>query len=203
MNESLEVETVPISSLKHDKQNARTHSERNVEAIKASLTEFGQREPLVVHKGTVIAGNGRLTAMIELGWENVTIHRVPDDWTVKQARAYAIASNRTAELAGWNPDILLKSLESLPDDLRLSAGFDSGELADLTAYHSPAPSLDDLMREVGDMTHEDGLVRITFKVDPDVASMWSHVVKSTGIEHPDSAAAAVITAAYRGVTGGE
>jgi len=197
------VETVKVSTLKTDKANARTHGPRNMDAIRTSLDQFGQREPLVVHKSTVIAGNGRLQAMLDLGWTEVAIHRVPDQWTVKEARAYALASNRTAELAAWDPAALLASLDGLPEDLRMAAGFDPDELADLSAYHAPPPSLDDLMNEVGGMSDEDGMVRIVFKVDPEVASMWNTVVKATGIEHRDAAAAAVITAAYRGVTGGE
>lgn len=181
----LVVETVALSTLKPDKGNARAHGPRNLDAIKASLTEFGQREPLVVHKSTVIAGNGRLEAMLDLGWTDAAIHRVPDEWTVKQARAYAIASNRTAELATWNPEALLKTLDGLPDDLRLAAGFDPDELADLTSVFTP-PNLDELADQFpGDGDGVSALwPLLSVRVPPTVMAAWKAHVDTYGGEAP-------------------
>jgi ParB-like nuclease domain len=66
---TLAIKRVPIDSLHLDPANARLHPETNLDAITASLKRFGQAEPLVVQAGTsrVIAGNGRLVAMKELG----------------------------------------------------------------------------------------------------------------------------------------
>ena len=58
----MNLETVTIESLKLDPNNARKHSKRNLDAIKASLEKFGQRKPIFVHNGVVIAGNGTLEA---------------------------------------------------------------------------------------------------------------------------------------------
>ena len=46
----LDVEVVPIDSLTLDPRNARKHGRRNLEAIKGSLQQFGQRRPLVVRQ---------------------------------------------------------------------------------------------------------------------------------------------------------
>ena len=54
------METVAIESLELDPNNARKHSKRNLDAIAASLEKFGQRKPIVIHNGVVIAGNGTL-----------------------------------------------------------------------------------------------------------------------------------------------
>ena len=65
----MEIQRVPLASLRFWPANARKHGPENSAAIKASLTRFGQAEPLVVQASTqqVIGGNGRLAAMRELG----------------------------------------------------------------------------------------------------------------------------------------
>ncbi len=124
---SLEVEVVPIGALTLDPRNARKHGRRNLEAIKGSLQQFGQRRPLVVRQDLqVIAGNGTLVAMRDLGFTEVAVTRVPADWTDDQVRAYALADNRTAELAEWDDAVLADMLAELDAggwDLN-SIGFD-------------------------------------------------------------------------------
>jgi DNA modification methylase len=122
---SLAIQTVPTEVLALDPGNARKHGHRNLEAIKASLAQFGQRRPLVVASDmTVIAGNGTLEAARDLGWSEIDVTVVPPDWTREQAKAYALADNRTAELASWDEDVLLETLTEL--DL---AGWDVSLLA--------------------------------------------------------------------------
>lgn len=118
----LSVSFVPADSLRLDPNNARKHGRRNLEAIEASLRQFGQRRPLIVMPDmTVIAGNGTLEAIRSLGWGEVAVTVVPEDWTAEQARAYALADNRTAELADWDEVVLLESLTDLT-----AAGWDIG-----------------------------------------------------------------------------
>jgi hypothetical protein len=50
------------------------------------------------------------------------------------------------------------------------------------------------------MTEDDQLVRVVLKLPPDVARQWQAVLDSTGIPNPDDAAAAVIGAAYAGIS---
>jgi ParB-like nuclease domain len=119
-----------IDQLNPDDNNARKHSDKNIKAIAESLKQFGQRKPIVVWNNTVIAGNGTLEAAISLGWNEIEVTEVPDDWDEKKARAYALADNRTAELAEWDLDVLDELLEDLRDSLDLgSLGFDE-ELKD-------------------------------------------------------------------------
>jgi ParB-like chromosome segregation protein Spo0J len=111
---TLKISTVQISSLTPDPENARKHDERNLKAIENSLRQFGQRRPLVVTgDGVVVAGNGTLQAAKRLGWQEIDVTRTPPEWTYEQARAYAIADNRTAELASWNDTILAEQLIEL------------------------------------------------------------------------------------------
>ena len=119
----MELETVAIESLSLDPQNARKHSNRNLDAIKASLSKFGQRKPIVVHNNVVIAGNGTLEAARSIGWKEIAISRCPDDWDSDTAKAYALADNRSSELGEWGEDILAAQLAELDEK-----GWDTTEL---------------------------------------------------------------------------
>jgi ParB-like chromosome segregation protein Spo0J len=124
-------ETVPIDSLSFDPANVRKHGERNLATIKASLLRFGQQKPIVVDaNGVVRAGNGTLAAAKALGWKEIAVVR--STLAGSEATAYAIADNRTAELAEWDEDALAETLSALQceDEALLdAAGFDSAELS--------------------------------------------------------------------------
>jgi DNA modification methylase len=119
----------PIATLREDPQNARRHDEKNVDAIKASLTTFGMRKPIVALKdGTVIAGNGTLRAATELGWTEIAVVTFEDE---EKARAFAVADNRTAELAEWDDTVLVETLRGMSDELVAAVGFSQRELEKL------------------------------------------------------------------------
>ena len=128
----MKVEKIAIAQIKEDEQNARTHGERNIQAIENSLSEFGQLQPLVVWQGTVIAGNGRLQAAKNLGWDDIDIIRLPEDWAEEKARAFALADNRTSDLATWNLDEFVATLQELEKNEYLEqAGWTPVELKEL------------------------------------------------------------------------
>ena len=111
----MNIETIAVSELSLDPSNVRKHSRRNLDAIKASLRKFGQQKPIVVDaKGIVLAGNGTLTAAKELGWTEIQITRT--ELAGVEATMFAIADNRTAELAEWEEDKLNAVLKSLQDE---------------------------------------------------------------------------------------
>jgi len=123
---------VPIEGLNLDPANARLHPEKNLAAIRASLHRFGQRMPIVVQKdGMVVrAGNGRVAAARELGWTHIAAV-VVDEKDV-EAVAFAIADNRTAELAEWDEEALAKLIRSLGADVELAdIGFTDSEVEQL------------------------------------------------------------------------
>jgi DNA modification methylase len=97
-----------VASLTEDPKNARNHGEENLAAIEASLRAHGQRKPIVVKDGVVLAGNGTLRAARELGWK--TLACVEYEGPEALARAYAIADNRSAEQATWDPELLALAL---------------------------------------------------------------------------------------------
>ena len=126
--EQLRSLALPIAALTPDAANARKHDEKNIEAIMRSLTRFGQRLPIVVQQQGMIvrAGNGRVEAAKRLGWKHIACV-VVDEASV-EATSFAIADNRSAELATWDDETLASLLQSLPDDARLDAGFDDNDL---------------------------------------------------------------------------
>ena len=123
----MEVQRRLIKDLTLDPKNARTHSQRNLDAITISLQQFGQRKPIVVtSQGVVLAGNGTLEAAKGLKWDYIDVSVVPWDWDEKTARSYALADNRTAELADWDEAVLTEQLLELHDqEIDIEAlGFD-------------------------------------------------------------------------------
>ena len=115
----MKVELVNINELVLDPKNARKHDDKNLKAISDSLSQFGQRKPIVLHGRTVVAGNGTLVAARSLGWTHIEAVYVPEAWTPDQVKAYAIADNRSAELAEWDDKVLASQLLELDE-----AGFD-------------------------------------------------------------------------------
>ena len=129
----MKTERVPIDSVTFDPANVRKHGERNLATIKASLNRFGQQKPIVVDAaGVVRAGNGTLAAAKALGWKEIAIVR--STLSGADATAYAIADNRTAELAEWDDDALAQTLAALQiedEELAKVTGFDDAEIAAL------------------------------------------------------------------------
>jgi site-specific DNA-methyltransferase (adenine-specific) len=110
----MKIETLQIKDLTPDPANARQHDEKNLKAIQGSLNQFGQRKPIVITEaGIIVAGNGTVEAAKRLGWLKIDAVRVPGDWTPEQTKAFALADNRTAELASWSPEVLASQLVEL------------------------------------------------------------------------------------------
>jgi ParB-like chromosome segregation protein Spo0J len=129
--ESLRPLAEPIAGLRPDPHNARRHSVRNLGAIAASLATFGQQKPIVVDSdGVVLAGNGTLEAARSLGWTHLAVART--GLTGASGRAFALADNRTAELAEWDHAVLTEALAALAQEPGLDAtvsGFNSRDIA--------------------------------------------------------------------------
>lgn len=122
-----------LSELHVDPHNVRRHSKANLQAIATSLTQFGQRRVAVIREsGLIIAGNGMFEAALEAGVNELYCHVVPDEWTDEEARAFAIADNRTAELADWDEAQLIESLSALSSEELLNAsGYTMQDFDDL------------------------------------------------------------------------
>jgi hypothetical protein len=138
-----------VSDLSQDPANARKHDDRNIDSIIASLRRFGQQKPIVIDASNVVrAGNGTLEAAKRLGWDSIEC--VKTSLKGSDAIAYAIADNRTAELAEWDSDILAAQLNGLltdDEELLKSSGFTVDELDELLIKS---------MANLGDDPEDDG-----------------------------------------------
>jgi DNA modification methylase len=128
----MKIEMWPIGRVTPYEKNPRVN-DGAVDAVAASIREFGFRVPIVVDgDGVIVAGHTRLKAAEKLGLEKVPVV-VARDLTPDQVRAFRIADNKTAELAEWNYELLPIELAQLSEsgfDLGL-LGFDEEELAQL------------------------------------------------------------------------
>ena len=125
----MNIENIALTDLKLDPSNSRSHDDKNIRSIARSLEEFGQQKPIVIDaNNVVIAGNGTVEAARGLGWSS--IEAVRSELVGDHATAFAIADNRTAELAAWNEERLSEALEALreADIDHLTAGFTEEEI---------------------------------------------------------------------------
>jgi hypothetical protein len=110
------IEHLAIGQLQPYGRNARKHGPKQIAQIAASIREFGFVNPVLIDRqGGIIAGHGRVEAAKLLGLESVPCVRL-NHLTGAQKRAYILADNRLAELAGWDQEVLAIELQFLVDD---------------------------------------------------------------------------------------
>ena len=131
----LKVRYQNVAALKPYAGNARTHSDKQIAQIAASIGKFGfNNATLVDADNRIVAGHGRVEAAKRLGLTRSPTIRL-DHLSDAERRAYVIADNRLAELAGWDREILKIDAQGLADlelDFEIEiTGFDTAELDDL------------------------------------------------------------------------
>jgi ParB-like chromosome segregation protein Spo0J len=207
---ALAVESAPIDSLHLDPANVRRHPERNLDTIKASLARFGQQKPIVVDTdGIVRAGNGTLEAARALGWESIQVVRTPLKGS--EATAYAIADNRTSELAEWDDTALAEQLRALQsEDFDLGAvGYTDDELERMIAGLT-MPTDGDMADAIGGLPDGDKspFQQMTFTVTDEQADAIKDAMDrakaagpfvNTGNENSNGNALARIAETYLGI----
>ena len=128
--ETMQIELRSIEDIHPYDKNPR-HNDQAVDAVAASLREFGFRQPIVVDAaGVIIVGHTRWKAAQKLGLAKVPVH-VATDLSEAQIKAYRLADNQTGNIATWDMELLpieLADLQGMDFDLDL-LGFDADELA--------------------------------------------------------------------------
>jgi DNA modification methylase len=118
------IETVALSALIPNPTNARSHSDKQVAQIAASIDRFGFLVPIIIDDANMIAaGHGRWEAAQRLGLPTVPVVRARF-LSDSDRRAFAIAENRISDLSGWN--------DNLADELK--ALFDSNYGIEITGF---------------------------------------------------------------------
>ncbi|MDK8278121.1 site-specific DNA-methyltransferase [Peptostreptococcus anaerobius] len=165
-----EMKLIDIEKLVPYVNNARTHSQDQINKLRSSIREFGFINPVIIDKNYgVIAGHGRIMAAKEEG-----IKEVPcvfaDHLNEAQKKAYILADNRMALDAGWDEELLRVEIESLEDygfNVELT-GFSPDELSSLFDLGVEA--------EEDDFDVEEELKKPTFSKTGDIWTLGSHKV---------------------------
>lgn len=112
MSDALHIIMLPVSELAPYAKNPRKNDQA-VEAVAASIREFGFKVPIILdsHK-EIVAGHTRLKAAKKLGLKEVPCI-IADDLTPEQIRAFRLADNKVAELAEWDFDTLEAEMAAL------------------------------------------------------------------------------------------
>ena len=101
----MKIELRKIADIKPYPNNPRSNDDA-VDAVAASIREFGFRQPVVVDTdGVIICGHTRFKAAQKMRLEKVPVH-VAVDLSPDQIKAYRIADNKTAVLSDWNYELL-------------------------------------------------------------------------------------------------
>ena len=140
---NLQIEYVGIDSIQPYENNARSHGKEDVKAIVKSIEEFGFNDPIGVWNNQIVEGHGRLLAAKELGMKEVPIIRL-DELTDEQRKAYALAHNKTAELSGWDFDVLASELQEITDIDMTEFGFFIPEISLSENEEEPEELFDDI-----------------------------------------------------------
>ena len=150
---------LPIDSLIGYARNSRTHSDDQVEKLAAAILEYGWTQPVLADEKGIVAGHGRVMAARKIYDAGKTIafpngDQVPPGtvpvvdcagWSEAKRKAYIIWDNRSAELAGWDTELLrleVADLQAMGFDLDLT-GFSADDLAGMFALEDGPPDTKD------------------------------------------------------------
>lgn len=146
------VEKRSISCLKPNPRNARTHSRRQIAQLTAIIKHVGFIVPIIIdEEGNILAGHGHLEATRQAGLNEMPIIQVKH-LTPELKRAFMLANNRLAELAGCDEELLVAELLEL-SNLAVNfefevTGFDTCDLDGVTAPKQSKPKDEEVVPEL-------------------------------------------------------
>ena len=134
----MKVKYIPITEIHAYENNPRKIPEKAINAVTASIREFGFKIPIIIDSNNVIVcGHTRVKAAEKLGLKEVSCI-IADDLTPEQVKAFRLADNKTSELTGWDFEKLDLELEEL--DFNMSEfGFIEDEVVDINSFFEPEP----------------------------------------------------------------
>src|SRR5262245_21660647 len=139
----MQVEMRSVGTIRPYDNNPRINDPA-VDAVAASIKEFGVNQPLVLdEQGVIIVGDTRYKAALKLGMETVPVY-VAVGLSPEKAKAYRIADNETAALSRFDEARLVQELlelQGMDYDLSLT-GFGEEEILRLLNADSSAGLVD-------------------------------------------------------------
>jgi len=108
-----QLEHWPIERLLPYANNARLHSEADLDKIAASISNWGWTVPVLADEdGVLIAGHLRVAVAAKLKLTSIPVV-VARGWSEEEKNGYRLADNELAARASWDPDLLRDELRKL------------------------------------------------------------------------------------------
>ena len=181
MKDFPEAKVVSTDSLIPYAMNSRTHSDKQIDQIAASIKEFGFLNPVIVDgENGIIAGHGRVMAAKKLGMAELPVVEAKH-LTEAQKKAYVIADNKLAMNADWDYDVIRAEINVL-DEFKFNLdllGFNESELDEIVNGWSSDIALPESPKET-----KDSKIVITCRdIDKDdLLGVIEKAVSDSGIE---------------------
>lgn len=192
----MKIDVLKIDQITPYENNPRKNDSA-VEAVMASIKEFGFQQPIVVDSSMVIVvGHTRYKAAKKLGMKTIPVH-VAKGLSDQQIRSYRIIDNKTNESADWDDDLLKVELDAISsseydfdifgyssvDFFENEQGFNNGE-------HDSDPGSDP---EIPDIEIEEkvSLERITVFVEESLKPEFISKLRKIISDYPDGSARVV------------
>lgn len=126
----MKITEIKLSSLQEYENNPR-YNDGAVDAVASSIREFGFKVPVIIDsENVIVCGHTRVKAARELGMETVPCI-IADDLTPEQIKAFRLADNKTAELAGWDFTKLEEELSGISEQFDITAFGFAGKEEDI------------------------------------------------------------------------
>jgi DNA modification methylase len=157
------IERWPIERLIPYANNARVHSEADIDKLADAIRKWGWTMPVLVdEEGNLLAGHGRLRAAAKLGLTSIPVI-VARSWSQEDKRAYRLADNQLADRGSWDLDLLRNEIQDLG-----FADFDLG----LIGFEPDR--LEDILKGVGSsgLTDPDSVPEITDQPLSRLGDIW-------------------------------
>ena len=111
----LVIEYIDPMLLHEDPGNANVHPEDQIEAIAASIRQFGMTKPVLIDAdGVLIAGHGTRLGAIRAGLKEIPCVR-HTQMSERDVRAYRLADNQLAKRSTYDFDLLADEVAALVD----------------------------------------------------------------------------------------
>ncbi len=175
-NRRLAIEYVSIDSIQSNPKNPRRHKRAAVRKLASSIKSLGMNVPVIIDAaGMLLAGEARVLACRELGWETIPAIRL-EHLTPSEAELFMIAENRFSELSEFDTQALgrlFKDLSVLGLDLSLElSGFETPEI--------------DLMiegLEIAPVEDEEDALPVAGSAVSQLGDLWILRNPASGLEH--------------------
>lgn len=136
----MDIVSKKLSEIKPYGKNPRKN-DGAVDAVAASISEFGFKVPVVIDKdGVIVCGHTRYKAAKKLKL-NVVPCIVADDLTDEQIKAYRLADNKVSELSLWDDELLIDEKSNITDIDMSDFGFEPFEEEEAEIVEDEAPDV--------------------------------------------------------------